>query len=112
MKKTGRTVPGCWFQVNNVLCAPGGSHASFFSRCRMASCMGLLFAVLLCVGGLPACALDPGINSTHIVVGQSAAFSGLQADYGIRLAAGIRVAFEEANAVGGIQPRWPTTYKR
>eukprot|EP00667_Euglena_gracilis_P007522 EG_transcript_7599 len=71
----------------------------------MASCMGLLFAVLLCVGGLPACALDPGINSTHIVVGQSAAFSGLQADYGIRLAAGIRVAFEEANAAGGIQGR-------
>lgn len=73
----------------------------------MAAC--LLFAVLLSVSWLPGRALDPGINTTHIVVGQTAPFSGLQADYGTRLAAGIRVAFEEANAAGGVRLRWPST---
>eukprot|EP00667_Euglena_gracilis_P011209 EG_transcript_11439 len=47
----------------------------------------------------------PGVNATHIVIGQTAPFSGLQAEYGTRLAAGLRAAFAEANKAGGVQGR-------
>eukprot|EP00667_Euglena_gracilis_P000574 EG_transcript_574 len=39
------------------------------------------------------------------MIGQTAPFSGLQAEYGSRLAAGLLVAFEEANVGGGVQAR-------
>eukprot|EP00667_Euglena_gracilis_P003285 EG_transcript_3293 len=50
-----------------------------------------------------------GVNATHIVVGQTAPLSGLQADAGARVVAGMRAAFEEANAAGGVQSRNLTT---
>eukprot|EP00667_Euglena_gracilis_P002787 EG_transcript_2793 len=46
-----------------------------------------------------------GVNATHIVIGQSVALSGLQAESGFRLVAGLSTAFAEANAAGGVQAR-------
>eukprot|EP00667_Euglena_gracilis_P000903 EG_transcript_903 len=61
-----------------------------------------LLATVLC---LPADAAVPGVNATHVVIGQTAPFSGLAAEYGMRLAAGLRVAYEETNAAGGVRGR-------
>eukprot|EP00667_Euglena_gracilis_P001417 EG_transcript_1419 len=43
-----------------------------------------------------------GVNATHIIIGQTAP---LLADAGIRVSAGMRAAFEEANVAGGVQSR-------
>eukprot|EP00667_Euglena_gracilis_P028689 EG_transcript_36914 len=62
--------------------------------------------LLLCGLGLPSPAAgEVGVNATHIVVGQTAPLTGLLSGYGIRLSAGLRVAFSEVNAAGGVQGR-------
>eukprot|EP00667_Euglena_gracilis_P007507 EG_transcript_7583 len=67
---------------------------------------GLAIAWLLLGLGL-AHAGSPvaGVNATHVAVGTTGPLSGLQAEYGARIAAGLRVAFAEANAEGGVQSR-------
>eukprot|EP00667_Euglena_gracilis_P005267 EG_transcript_5300 len=65
----------------------------------------LLVLSLLGLAGPHGVAGEVGVNGTHITVGLTGPFSGLQADYGVRISAGLRVAFAEANAVGGIQSR-------
>eukprot|EP00667_Euglena_gracilis_P003399 EG_transcript_3406 len=46
-----------------------------------------------------------GVNATHVVVGMTAPFSGLQGNAGPSMASGLRTAFAEANAAGGVQSR-------
>eukprot|EP00667_Euglena_gracilis_P000192 EG_transcript_192 len=65
--------------------------------------------LLLLLPGLPPAVLaaggTAGVNATHIVIGQTVALSGLQTAVGLRLSAGLRTAFAEANTVGGVQSR-------
>eukprot|EP00667_Euglena_gracilis_P018892 EG_transcript_20160 len=70
--------------------------------------LSLIVAVLLLL--LPCLFLaatgdGPGVNATHIAIGQTAPLTGGQADSGTRIAAGLQAAFAEANAAGGIQSR-------
>eukprot|EP00667_Euglena_gracilis_P002716 EG_transcript_2718 len=69
----------------------------------------LLLSLLLLGGlGLGLCSVagdSVGVNATHVAVGMTGPFTGLQAEYGARIAAGLRTAFAEANAAGGVQAR-------
>eukprot|EP00667_Euglena_gracilis_P000283 EG_transcript_283 len=53
----------------------------------------------------PAAGDGPGVNATHIVIGQTAPLTGGQAASGNQIAAGLQAAFAEANAAGGVQSR-------
>lgn len=51
------------------------------------------------------CSMAAGTRPpTHVAVGMTGPFTGLQAEYGARIAAGLRTAFAEANAAGGVRP--------
>ena len=63
----------------------------------------LLAAALL--AGTIAAAADDGIAADQILFGQSAALSGPAAELGLEMQRGIRAAFAEANAGGGIDGR-------
>eukprot|EP00667_Euglena_gracilis_P031833 EG_transcript_46990 len=67
----------------------------------VATLLLLLFPCLF----TPAAGDNPGVNATHIIIGQTAPLTGAQADSGSRIAAGLRAAFAEANALGGVQSR-------
>jgi branched-chain amino acid transport system substrate-binding protein len=56
------------------------------------------------VGQLPVAAED-GVAPDRIVFGQSAALSGPAAELGLEMQRGIRAAFAEVNAAGGIEGR-------
>ena len=47
----------------------------------------------------------PGVSPTHILFGQSAAFSGPARELGRSMRLGIEAAFHEANGVGGVHGR-------
>lgn len=62
--------------------------------------------VLACAAdSLAARAPEPGISDSEIVFGECAALSGPVSDLGLALNAGLRAAFSEVNAAGGIQGR-------
>ncbi len=61
-------------------------------------------AILVVLGVTPAAAAD-GVETDHVLFGQSAALSGPAAELGIEMQRGIRAAFAEANAAGGIDGR-------
>ena len=52
-----------------------------------------------------AAAADPGISSTTIVIGQSAAFSGPASELGNEMRAGALAYFQQVNAAGGVNGR-------
>ena len=69
------------------------------------STRGLLF-VLLAAGQLAACKCgEPAERAGPIVVGLVGAFSGAEAELGRSIRDGARLAFEEANAAGGVRGR-------
>lgn len=57
-----------------------------------------------CVAAVATLA-DPGVTEDRILFGQSAAFSGPAQELGIGMRLGIRTAFGEANARGGVHGR-------
>eukprot|EP00667_Euglena_gracilis_P009620 EG_transcript_9783 len=67
--------------------------------------MLLLLLASLALAPLRAAGAVPGVNATHIVVGQTAPMDGGSAEYGTHMAAGLQLAFAEANAAGGVQGR-------
>ncbi len=64
----------------------------------------LLACLLLCLGVLPLQA-EPGISSTEIILGQSAAQSGPAEALGQGMKLGMEVYFNEVNGKGGIHGR-------
>ncbi|MBN9021897.1 MAG: ABC transporter substrate-binding protein, partial [Rhizobiales bacterium] len=64
----------------------------------------LVAALLLALCAAPAAAED-GVDAGSILFGQSAALSGPAAELGLNMERGIRAAFAEANAAGGIDGR-------
>ena len=64
-------------------------------------CAVLLLALLV----VEARAEEPGISDQYILFGQSAAFSGPTKELGKNMRLGIEVAFQEANAQGGVHGR-------
>jgi len=50
-------------------------------------------------------AAAPGIKDTEILIGQCAALTGPSADLGLGMNVGLKAAFDEANAKGGVQGR-------
>jgi ABC-type branched-subunit amino acid transport system substrate-binding protein len=48
---------------------------------------------------------NPGITDTEIIIGQCAALSGSAAALGTNMSIGLKAAFDEANAKGGVQGR-------
>jgi ABC-type branched-subunit amino acid transport system substrate-binding protein len=48
---------------------------------------------------------NPGVTDTEIVVGQCAALSGSAAALGTHMSTGLKAAFDEANAKGGVHGR-------
>ena len=66
----------------------------------------LLLAVLLaCALPLQAAEPTPGVTSTTILLGQSAAFSGAAAQLGIQMNAGTKAYLDHVNKQGGVQGR-------
>jgi branched-chain amino acid transport system substrate-binding protein len=63
--------------------------------------------LLVFVGGLTftLAAADRGIKDNEILIGQCAALTGPTNDLGLGMQAGLKAAFEEANAKGGIHGR-------
>lgn len=68
---------------------------------RLAAALGTLAAL----HGVPAWAQVPGVTSTSVLVGQSAAFSGPAAQLGIQMNAGAKAYFEHVNKQGGVNGR-------
>jgi branched-chain amino acid transport system substrate-binding protein len=68
---------------------------------RLPKPLGLLTFALI-FGLQSAVAADPGITESHILLGQSAAFSGAAAQLGIQYNLGAQVYFDALNANGGI----------
>ena len=65
----------------------------------------LISALLSCVVPLKAVAQTPGVTSTSILLGQSAAFSGPAAQLGIQMNIGTKAYFDYVNAQGGVYGR-------
>jgi branched-chain amino acid transport system substrate-binding protein len=65
------------------------------------------FAVTLCWAVMPASAADPvrGVTDTEIVIGTITDLSGVTAVQGVNNSDAIRMAFDEANAKGGVHGR-------
>ena len=67
-----------------------------------------LATALIAAAGMlerPVAAADPGIKDNEILIGQCAALSGPTERLGTGMNAGLKAAFEEANAKGGIHGR-------
>ncbi|OIQ80566.1 hypothetical protein GALL_376710 [mine drainage metagenome] len=67
------------------------------ARAALVAALGAAFAT--------TAAADPGVDATHIVIGQSAPLSGPAAELGRRLRAGILACFRAVNAAGGVDGR-------
>ncbi len=68
--------------------------------------MKFFWALLLSLGlSVSALAADPGVTDSHILIGQSAPFTGPAAQLGIRLRLGIEAYLKAANAEGGVDGR-------
>ena len=67
------------------------------ARAALVAALGAAFAA--------SAAADPGVDATHIVIGQSAPLSGPAAELGRRLRAGILACFAAVNAAGGVDGR-------
>lgn len=61
-------------------------------------------AATLLISGLPALA-EPGVNANSIVFGQSAALDGPASALGRGMQLGVKAAFAQANAKGGVKGR-------
>lgn len=70
---------------------------------RFAAVAALISAVGLLPG--PVAAADPGIKDGEILIGQCAALTGPAQGLGTGMNAGLKAAFDEANAKGGIHGR-------
>ncbi len=67
-----------------------------------------LFATLIAAAGIlagPAAAADRGIQDNEILIGQCAALTGAAKGLGTGMNTGLKAAFDEANAKGGIYGR-------
>jgi ABC-type branched-subunit amino acid transport system substrate-binding protein len=67
-----------------------------------------LAPALICAAGMlarPAAAAEPGIKDQEILIGQCAALTGPAAGLGTGMHDGLKAAFDEANAKGGIHGR-------
>lgn len=67
--------------------------------------MKTLVATLLLVIGTAACAAEPGVTATKVVIGMSAPLTGPLAGYGTQLRRGLALGLEQPNAGGGIGGR-------
>jgi ABC-type branched-subunit amino acid transport system substrate-binding protein len=67
----------------------------------------LIAAVLFALGlfAKPVAAADPGIKDNEILIGQCAALTGPAQGLGTGMNAGLKAAFDEANAKGGVHGR-------
>jgi len=72
---------------------------------RLAPALTLLFGVGLALTAEAAATFENGINGSEILIGQCAAMAGPAAGLGMGMNLGLKVAFEEANAKGGVQGR-------
>ena len=67
-----------------------------------------LFATLIAAAGIlagPAAAADRGIQDNEILIGQCAALTGAAKGLGTGMNTGLKAAFDEADAKGGIYGR-------
>ena len=72
-------------------------------RNRLALVAALIAALGILAG--PAAAADPGIKDNEILIGQCAALTGAANGLGTGMNTGLKAAFDEANAKGGIHGR-------
>ena len=72
---------------------------------RMGGRMVRWLAMALAFWAAQASAAEVGVTEDHILLGQSAAFSGPAAQLGIQMNLGARVYFDQVNRAGGINGR-------